>query len=140
MTVGGNTRRLPSLADVEPLQIIGRGDLHRVLHDRAAAAGVRFEYGKRLVGATEGPKSVTAKFDDGSTATADILIGADGVRSTVRTQIDPEAPAAGYTGLLSFQGYVDAAPDLDPEPGIVTFAFGQRAYYLFWKVADGRVT
>ena len=140
MTVGGNTRRLPSLADVEPLQIVGRGDLHRVLHDRAAAAGVRFEYGKRLVGATEGPKSVTAKFDDGSTATADILIGADGVRSTVRTQIDPEAPAAGYTGLLSFQGYVDAAPDLDPEPGIVTFAFGQRAYYLFWKVADGRVT
>ncbi len=140
MAVGENTRRLPSLADVEPLQIVGRGDLHRVLHDRAVEAGVRFEYGKRLVGATEGPNSVTARFNDGCTATADVLIGADGVRSTVRTLIDPKAPGAGYTGMLSFQGYVDTGPDLDPEPGVMTFAFGKRAYYLFWKMADGRVT
>ena len=140
MAVGRNSRRLPSLADVEPLQIVGRGDLHRVLHDRAVEAGVRFEYGKRLVGAAEGPDSVTARFSDGGTATADVLIGADGVRSTVRTLIDPKAPGAGYTGMLGFQGYVDAGPDLDPEPGVMTFAFGQRAYYLFWKMADGRVT
>jgi 2-polyprenyl-6-methoxyphenol hydroxylase-like FAD-dependent oxidoreductase len=140
MAVGENARRLPSLAGVEPLQIIGRGDLHRVLHDRAVESGVRFEYGKRLVGATEDANSVTARFDDGSTATGDILIGADGVRSTVRTLIDPGAPSAGYTGMLGFQGYADAGADLDPEPGIMTFAFGKRAYYLFWKMADGRVT
>jgi 2-polyprenyl-6-methoxyphenol hydroxylase-like FAD-dependent oxidoreductase len=140
MAVGGHTRTLPGLADVEPLQIVGRGDLHRVLHDRAAESGVRFDYGKRLVGVTEHPDSVTAKFGDGSTASADVLIGADGARSTVRTLIDPQAPAAGYTGMLSFQGYVKATPDLDPEPGVMTFAFGKRAYYLFWKMADGRVT
>ncbi len=63
----------------------------------------------------EAPDSVTARFDDGSAATADVLIGADGVRSTVRTLIDPEAPGAGYTGLLGFQGYVDASPGLDPD-------------------------
>ena len=79
MAIGGHAGRLPSLPDVEPLQIVGRGDLHRVLHDRAAESGVRFEYGKRLVGAVEGPDSVTAKFDDGCAATADVLIGADGV-------------------------------------------------------------
>jgi 2-polyprenyl-6-methoxyphenol hydroxylase-like FAD-dependent oxidoreductase len=140
MAVGQNTRRLPSLADLEPLQIVGRGDLHRVLHDRAVEAGVRFEYGKRLVAADEDPNSVTGRFEDGSTATADVLVGADGVRSTVRTLIDPKAPAAGYTGLLGFQGYLDASSDLDPEPGVMTFAFGKRAYYLFWKMADGRVT
>jgi 2-polyprenyl-6-methoxyphenol hydroxylase-like FAD-dependent oxidoreductase len=54
MAIGGHAGRLPSLADVEPLQIVGRGDLHRVLHDRAAESGVRFEYGKRQVGAIEG--------------------------------------------------------------------------------------
>ena len=140
MAVGQNTRRLPSLADLEPLQIVGRGDLHRVLHDRAVEAGARFEYGKRLVAADEDPNSVTGRFEDGSTASADVLVGADGVRSTVRTLIDPQAPAAGYTGLLGFQGYLDASPDLDPEPGVMTFAFGKRAYYLFWKMADGRVT
>ena len=140
MAVGENSRRLPTLADVEPLQVVGRGDLHRVLRDRAVEAGVRFEYGKRLIGADEGPDSVTARFEDGSAATADILIGADGVRSTVRTLIDPQAPGAGYTGMLGFQGYIEAGPDLDPEPGVMTFAFGRRAYYLYWKMADGRIT
>src|SRR5271154_1741997 len=41
MAIGGHAGRLPSLADVEPLQIVGRGDLHRVLHDPAAEAGGR---------------------------------------------------------------------------------------------------
>ena len=59
MAVGEKTRRLPSLAGVEPLQVVGRGDLHRVLHDRAVESGVRFEYGERLVGATLiGPEGV----------------------------------------------------------------------------------
>lgn len=139
MSIAGKTvSRLPSLTDVEPMQVVGRGDLHRVLHDRAVTAGVRFEYSKRLVAVDDGPTGVTARFADGSTATADVLIGADGVRSTVRTLIDPHAPGAGYTGLLGFQGYVDA--DLDLEPGVMTFAFGKRAYYLYWKMADGRVT
>jgi 2-polyprenyl-6-methoxyphenol hydroxylase-like FAD-dependent oxidoreductase len=140
MSVGAKTVALPGLEGVEPLQLIRRGDLHRVLHDRAADAGVVFEYGKRLVDAQEGPDGVTAHFADGTTATAHVLIGADGVRSTVRTLIDADAPSAGYTGLLSFQGYVpgDLLPDL--EPGIMTFAFGAQAYYLYWKQADGRVT
>jgi len=140
MSIDGKLSELPSLAEIEPLQIIGRGDLHRVLRDRAAEAGVRFEYGKRLSSATETADGVTAAFADGTTATADVLIGGDGVRSTVRTLIDPAAPDAGYTGLLGFQGYVDAEPDLDVAPGVMTFAFGKRAYYLYWKQADGWLT
>lgn len=141
MSVAGHSLgRLPGLEDVEPQRMIGRGDLHRVLHDRAAEVGVRFEYGKRLVDVDEDEDAVTARFADGSTATAGVLIGADGVRSTVRTLIDPDAPAAGYTGLLGFQGYLDAGDALDVEPGIITFAFGRRAYYLYWRMADGRLT
>jgi 2-polyprenyl-6-methoxyphenol hydroxylase-like FAD-dependent oxidoreductase len=140
VAVGAKTVALPGLEGVEPLQLVGRGDLHRVLHDRAVDAGVVFEYGKRLVDAKDGPDGVTAHFADGTTATADVLIGADGVRSTVRTLIDADAPGAGYTGLLSFQGWIpgELLPDL--EPGVMTFAFGAQAYYLYWKQADGRVT
>ena len=140
MAIGDHVRSLPALAGVEPMQIVGRGDLHRVLHDRAVEAAVRLEYGKRLIGVDDGPDRVTARFEDGSTASADILIGADGVRSTVRTLIDPDAPSAGYTGLLAFQGYVEAGDGLDTDPGVMTFAFGKRAYYLFWKMSDGRIT
>ncbi len=127
---------LPALTGVEPLRMIDRGELHTVLRDTAAAAGVRFEYGKRLVGVEEHPDHVTARFSDGSCASADVLIGADGVRSTVRTLIDPEAPAADYTGLLGFGAPVDAGLDL--QPGVMTFAFGTRAYYLYWPLPDGR--
>ena len=138
MSVGGkNLGALPTLSDLPPLQMVDRGDLHRVLHEVATTAGVRFEYDKRLVAIEERADGVTARFADGSTATADILVGADGVRSTVRTLIDPQAPAAGYTGLLGFGGVVEE--ELDVAPGTMIFAFGSRAYYLYWTTPDGRV-
>ena len=138
MSVNGTGLALPALDGVEPMQMVGRGDLHRVLHDRAVEAGVEFLYGKRLVGVENTGTGVVARFADATTAAADVLIGADGVRSTVRNLIDPQAPGADYTGLLGFQGSVDL--DLDLDPGVMTFAFGKRAYYLYWKTADGRVT
>lgn len=141
MAVGGKRIDLPGLSGIEPQQVVQRGELHRVLRELAEDAGVRFEYGKRLVGVEEGEDRVSARFAEGSTATADILVGADGVRSTVRKLIDPGAPDAGFTGMLGFQGYVEPDADLAGlEPGVMTFAFGTRAYYLYWKMADGRIT
>src|ERR1700754_4677818 len=138
MSIGGRKAiELPALTGLPPLQLVERGDLHRALHDRAVAAGVRFTYGKRLVAGDEDPTGGTARVGDGATAAADVLIGADGVRSTVRTLIDPDAPGAGYTGLLGFEGHVDA--DLDVEPGTMHFAFGKRAYYLYWRRPGGGV-
>ncbi|MGI5226993.1 FAD-dependent oxidoreductase [Actinoallomurus sp. CA-142502] len=136
MTLGrGKPRVLPGLPDVPPLQVVERGDLHRVLRERALAAGVRFAYGKRLQAADDGPTGVTARFTDGSSVRADVLIGADGVRSTVRTLIDPNAPGPDYTGMLGFGGLADV--DLDVEPGTMFFAYGSRAYYLYWPQPGG---
>ncbi len=40
MSVAGKSLgALPTLADLPPLQMIDRGDLHRVLHDRATGRG-----------------------------------------------------------------------------------------------------
>lgn len=141
-----NTPRgeLPRLSDVEPRQVIDRGILHRILHQHAAAAGVRFEYGKRLVDIDEAADRVTARFADATEASADVLVGADGVRSTVRGLIDPHAPDADYTGLLGFEGLVDPddldGVDLALAPETMTFAFGRHAYYLYWPRPDGRIS
>lgn len=132
MSIGTSRVVMPRIEDLPPLHVIQRGDLHRALQDRADASGVRFEWGKRLVGVEEGPDSITASFADGTTATADVLIGADGVRSTVRGLIDTDAPAAGYTGLLGLEGRADV--DLGLDPGTMTFAYGARAYYIFWPL------
>jgi 2-polyprenyl-6-methoxyphenol hydroxylase-like FAD-dependent oxidoreductase len=135
MSIGASRVVLPRLEDLSPLQVIQRGDLHRALQERADASGVRFAWGKRLVGVDSGPDGITASFADGTTATADVLIGADGVRSTVREMIDADAPGPGYTGLLGLEGRADI--DLGLEPGTMTFAFGARAYYIYWPMPGG---
>jgi 2-polyprenyl-6-methoxyphenol hydroxylase-like FAD-dependent oxidoreductase len=133
-------REMPTPRELGPRQLIDRGALHRILRNRAERAGVRIHDAKKLIHVDEHPAGVTAHFADGTQASADLLIGADGVHSTVRRLIDPEAPSARYLGLLGFEGLVDDAPDTAPlEPGTMTFAFGRRAYYLFWKRADGRI-
>ena len=128
--------RLPTLDRVEPLRMVRRGALRQTLHDCALSTGAQYSYGRRLVRIEEATAAVTAVFDDGSTETADIVIGADGVRSTVRHIIDPNAPAPRYTGLLAFES--EAHLDLGPFDGM-TFAFGRNAYYLYWPEPGNRV-
>jgi 2-polyprenyl-6-methoxyphenol hydroxylase-like FAD-dependent oxidoreductase len=48
------------------------------------------------------------RFGDGTSAAEDLLIGADGIHSPVRTLIDPGASAPRYTGLTIACGYSPA--------------------------------
>ncbi|MGC4808585.1 FAD-dependent monooxygenase [Micromonospora sp. DT233] len=126
---------LPGLAGVPPLRVVRRNALHQVLHDRAVAEGVPIVHGSRLIGVRETAGEVTAVFADGSTASADVLIGADGIHSTVRGLIDPHAPGPRYTGLLGFEAV--ARHEVAAEPGTMTFTFGRRGYYLYWPEPGG---
>ena len=138
LVIGGRRVEMPGLTGLPPVQLIHRGDLHRGLRERAAAGGVPFVHGARLVDVTDTPAGVTATFADGSTATADVLIGADGVHSRVRTLIDPDAPGPRYTGLTSCEAHADL--DAPGDPGTITFVFGRRAYYLYWPRPGGGTT
>ena len=80
------------LPGMPPSLVLWRADLHRVLRERARACGIGLEFGRKLVGAVEDSSGVTARFADGSRARADVLVGADGIRSTVRSLIDATAP------------------------------------------------
>ncbi|MFF0501898.1 FAD-dependent oxidoreductase [Nocardia aobensis] len=137
MSLGHRDIELPTAAGLEPLHAIDRSDLHQVLHDHAVEAGVAVEYSKRLVGVEEHRDGVTARFADGSTATADIIVGADGIKSRVRTLIDPNAPGADYTGMLGFGAYTECSAAVPPET--MVFAYGRNAYYLYWPMPDGRI-
>src|SRR5919106_1763380 len=85
----GETRTGVTLPDGTTSQTLKRADLYRVLHKQAVARGIRVEHGKRLVEAHDTGDGVRAVFADGSEAVADVLIGCDGVHSTVRRIIDP---------------------------------------------------
>lgn len=113
---------------VPPMQFMFRYEIYRALLDETARRGIRVEYGKRLVGADEGPDGVTARFADGSTATADVLIGADGIHSTVRGLVDPAAPDPKYAGLISF-GALVKHPELPSTGGKMNMSFGKQAFF-----------
>ncbi len=60
-----------------------------------------YRLGKRLAQIEQDAEGVTALFADGSIDRGDLLVGADGVRSTVREQFLPQAQPiyAGYVAL-----------------------------------------
>jgi FAD-dependent urate hydroxylase len=121
-----NGGRLP---DGTTAHTIRRARLYRALHQQAAARGIPFEFGKRLMDAAAGPDGrVVARFEDGTEATGDLLVGGDGVHSATRRLIDPAAPDGRYVGLVNFGGYTaDAAAGA--EPGAWHMIFGRRAFF-----------
>ncbi|MFI8455799.1 FAD-dependent oxidoreductase [Kitasatospora sp. NPDC085464] len=138
---GGVLAEFSGLADLPRGRLMRRAELYEVLQRRLQETGVEVHWGKRLVGAEEGADGVTARFADGSTATGDLLIGTDGTRSTVRTLIDPAAPAAQYTGLLGVGGYSShRLPGRAGRGESVHFANGARAFFGYWGLADGSGT
>ena len=100
--------------------------------------GIDIQHGKSLAAAEQTSGGVRAVFDDGSDAVADVLIGADGVHSTLRRLIDPAAPAPTYIGLINLGGYARGL-EVDAEPGSYTMIFGKRAFFGYVLAPGGEV-
>jgi len=127
--------------------------VYRALRDVFPAE--RYHRGKGVDSFDQDASGVVARFSDGEMARADLLVGADGIRSTIRQQCAPELVPlyAGYTawrallaesafppathhelfGVMTFclppgeqfLGYPVAGPDNDLRPG-------HRRYNIIW--------
>jgi len=126
------------LADGTTSHTLKRADLYRAIHQQATARGIVVEHGKHLLDVEPTGDGVRAVFDDGSEATGEVLIGADGIHSVVRRLIDPDAPAPTYVGLVNLGGYARGVP-VDAEPGSYTMIFGKRAFFGYALAPDGEV-
>ena len=67
-----------------------RGDIADILAEEVVAAGVDVRLGTTLTGIDDHGDAVTVTLSDGSTETVDLLVGADGIRSKVRSMIGIE--------------------------------------------------
>src|SRR5918911_5466324 len=120
------------LPDGTPSLMVRRSTLYQALRDEAAARGVHIRYGARLVDARLGADGdVTAAFADGTTARSSLLVGADGIRSTVRRLIDPHAPAARYVPVLNLGGEIPHFPMTSLHRPVDEFQmmFGRRCFF-----------
>lgn len=114
---------------------IHRADLQKTLSRTLGAHEVHL--GCRLVDIVERPASVGLKFANGRTAEADLVVGADGVRSTVRRWVTGTDDAR-YSGTSAFRGLVPAEnlPSL-PDPQAIQFWMGPDAHLLHYAIGGG---
>ncbi|WP_158879467.1 FAD-dependent oxidoreductase [Amycolatopsis anabasis] len=127
-----------SAEDGTVYQTFLRADLYTALREEAEREGVEVRYDRRLVDAERTGGGVRAKFADGSHAEGDLLIGADGLHSRVRTLLDPDAPRARYLGLLNTGGFASGVR-IGAEPGVANMIFGRRCFFGYFTHPDGRV-
>jgi 2-polyprenyl-6-methoxyphenol hydroxylase-like FAD-dependent oxidoreductase len=101
-------RELPMPEDLfgAPYLCMHRGDLHEAL--LASVPDEIISLRKKLAGLDEGRDAVTLSFEDGTTARADLVIGADGVHSIVRDLIvGPDEPI--HKGRIAYRAIFPSA-------------------------------
>src|ERR1700674_5619931 len=93
-----------------PQVLTSWGRLYRLVKD--ALPVNCYHHGQNLVEVTEHSDRVVARFADGTQASGDLLIGADGIFSTVRAQCAPNVRPL-YAGYVAWRGLVNEQ-DLSP--------------------------
>jgi len=116
-----------------PSITIRRGLLTEILLTQARADGVDVRFDARVAAIATSPAGVRLQLDDGSARDADILVAADGLRSTVRGIVFPEFPAPRFTGLIGTGGLAEA--DIPETGGTMRMTFGNDAFFGYLKAA-----
>jgi salicylate hydroxylase len=111
---------------------IHRAEYQRILGTAYGSAGLNLEH--RLVDLVPEPDAVTLTFANGGSARADLVVGADGVRSIVRKWVSGEDGIV-YSGTSGFRGIVPraAVPAL-PDPEALQFWMGPDAHLLHYAI------
>jgi salicylate hydroxylase len=118
-----------------PYMTVHRADIHNLLQRAVGDTPVRL--GADCVGADTVSGGAVARFADGSAAEADIVVGADGIRSAIRAQhFGADRPR--FTEMMAWRCMVpmDCVPRQVGPGGSVTL---HRGEYFGWIGPNGHV-
>jgi salicylate hydroxylase len=119
-----------------PYLAIHRAHLLDVL-GAALPAGI-VELGRRVAAISDEGAEVSIAFEDGSTESVDVLIGADGIHSVVREALlGAESPV--FTGLAAYRALVPAsgAPEF-ARRAVCSIWLGPGRHFVHYPVSAGR--
>jgi salicylate hydroxylase len=122
------------------------GAPHLTIHRRDLLAAIasgfpsdRVHLGHRLAGFADRGDGIEAWFGNGVRCAVDVLVGADGIHSTVRAHLfGDDAPL--FAGCVAYRGLVPVAhiADLGLEPGNQSW-LGPGGHFVHYFVSQGRL-
>jgi 2-polyprenyl-6-methoxyphenol hydroxylase-like FAD-dependent oxidoreductase len=131
------------IPETNPYSVDSERPITRIALRRVLLDGLNgiVHFGKKFVGFEDAPGArVTVRFEDGSSATGDVLVGADGANSRVRSQLLPHAERI-ETGVLAVSGKLslnDSVRAMTP-PAVFrgpTLVMGPKGCFLFANAVE----
>jgi len=113
---------------------IHRADLLALLAERLPSGTVRTAH--RCTGFSSDGRAATVSFEDGTSATADVVIGADGIHSVLqRFVVEPAEPV--FSGVIAYRGLVPAMAGYPA--GTMRMWVGESKHFLVFPVRAGQL-
>ena len=114
---------------------IARAELQAMLMEAYGMDEINF--GMKMVGVADGADEATATFADGTTVSADVIIGADGASSITREYVLGAPVSRRYAGYVNFNGLVETDDAIGPATEWTTYV-GDGKRVSVMPVSDGR--
>jgi 2-polyprenyl-6-methoxyphenol hydroxylase-like FAD-dependent oxidoreductase len=105
---------------------IMRPALHKILSGDVIASGANVRLGITVDSIVNGAQCDTVRFSDGTSGDYDLVVGADGLHSTMRSLLFPNAPTPQFTGQACWRLMTKRLPSID-----------RRHYFLGGPVKAG---
>src|SRR5262245_2028319 len=124
--------------------VVRRADLHAALTSRLRA---EIRYGHTCVGVSQDERVAVVRFDDGSEESGDVVVAADGLRSTLRRQLFADGDPI-YRGSTSFRGIAQVTHPLlehhiteswgrGRRAGLQNLGHGWTYWFTAWNAPEG---
>jgi len=120
-----------------PYVVVHRSDLHRILLEACREAGVELQTNSTVERVETGSDSARTYLSDGTALKSQVVIGADGLNSRLRSHVVDDEPVC--SGYVAYRGAVPISerPDVDLDEVIAWM--GPGCHFVHYGLRQGKM-